>query len=183
MNIKKLFLVFSMLTVPAFAAEGIPGATIANDGAKPPYGTHGAMREACKADPEKCRAQMQAQREACKADPEKCRQERRAQREKMCAQDPERCKEMKARMEQRRAQCQADPEKCRQERRSRADERFNKADVDRNGMLSRAEAGQGSSRLARHFDAIDVNGDGQLSRDELQRARDARHGAMQRPPV
>ncbi len=69
-------ILFSMLiALPAFAAEGVPGATISNDSAKPAYG---AAREACKADPEKCKAAMHARREACKADPEKCRQEQQA---------------------------------------------------------------------------------------------------------
>lgn len=177
MNINKLFLVFAILAAPVFAAEGITGATGASDGAKPPYGYHGAMGEACRADPEKCRAQMQARREVCKADPEKCRQERMAQREKICAQNPEKCREMKARMEQRRAQCQADPQKCQQERQARAEVHFKKADVDGNGMLSRAEAEKGMPRLAHHFDAIDANKDGQLSRDEMVVARKARHDA------
>jgi len=183
MNTKKLLLVLAILAAPAFAAEGIPGATVAADGAKPPYGYHGAMGEACKADPEKCRAQMQARQEACKADPDKCRQERVAQREKMCAQNPEKCKEMKARMEQRRAQCQADPEKCRKEHQARADERFRKADTDNNGALSRDEAEKGNPRLARHFDAIDANKDGQLSREELDAARKAHHNAKRPPKV
>jgi len=67
-----------LLALPVFAAEGVPGATINSDGAKPPYGRHGAMGEMCKADPEKCKAAMQARREACKSDPEKCRQQHQA---------------------------------------------------------------------------------------------------------
>jgi len=124
MNINKLLFLSAVLALPVFAAEGTPG-TIGNDGAKPPYGHHGALREACKADPEKCRAEAQARRAACQADPEKCRKEMQAQREKMCAQNPEKCKEMKARMEQRRAQCQADPAKCEQMKQERR-ERFQK---------------------------------------------------------
>ena len=177
MNINKLLFFSALLAGPAFAVEGIPGAAVANDGAKPPYGQHGAMREACKADPEKCKAEAQARRAACQADPEKCRKERMAQREKMCAQNPEQCKEMKARMEQRRAQCQADPEKCRQEHAARADQHFKNTDADGNGMLSRAEAEKGMPRLARHFDAIDANKDGQLSRNEMDAARKAHRDA------
>lgn len=97
-------------------------------------------------------------------------------REKMCAQNPEKCKEMKAKMEQRRADCKADPEKCRQQHQARAAEHFKKTDADGNGMLSRAEADKGMPRLARHFDMIDANKDGQLSRDEMSAARKA-HGA------
>lgn len=168
-------IVVSMLfALPVFAAEGVPGATITNDGVRPAYG---AAREACKADPEKCKAAMQARREACKADPEKCRQEQAAMREKMCAQNPEKCKEMKAKMEQRRETCKADPEKCRKEQQARADAHFKKTDADGNGSLSRAEAEKGMPRLARHFDRIDANKDGQLSPGELGAARKAHQGA------
>ncbi len=180
MKINKLLLVAAMLAMPVFAAEGVPGAT---EGAKPPYGQHGAMREACRADPQKCRAEAQARHEACSADPGKCRQERMARREKMCADNPEKCREIKARMEQRRAQCQADPEKCRKEHQERADARFKKSDADGNGKLSRAEAEKGMPRLARHFDAIDANKDGQLTRDELDAARKAWHGAKSQRKV
>jgi len=153
MKINKLLFVSMFLAMPALAAEGIPGATISNDGARP------------------------AQREACKADPEKCRQERMAQREKMCAQNPEKCREMKAKMEQRREACKADPEKCRQEHQARADAHFKKTDADGSGSLSRAEAEKGMPRLARHFDMIDANKDGQLSREEMSAARKAHQGA------
>jgi len=178
MKIKKLLhfsIFFSMLiALPAFAAEGVPGATISNDAAKPAYG---AAREACRADPEKCKAAMQARREACKADPEKCRQEQAAMREKMCAQNPEKCREMKAKMEQRREACKADPEKCRLEQQARAADHFKKTDADGNGSLSRAETEKGMPRLARHFDLIDANKDGQLSPDELSAARKAHQGS------
>ena len=123
-----------------------------------------------------------AQREACKTDPQKCRQERMAQREKMCAQNPEKCTEMKAKMEQRRAECKADPEKCRKERQARADEHFKKTDSDGNGTLSRDEAGKNMPRLAQRFDTIDTNKDGQLSRDELSAARKAHRGAHPAKP-
>ncbi|RPJ47785.1 MAG: EF-hand domain-containing protein [Betaproteobacteria bacterium] len=159
MNISKLLLVSGVLALPAYAAGGVPDSSMANDGVKPPYGYHAATREACKADPEKCRP-----------DPF-------ARRDKACAQNPEKCKEVKARTEQRRAQCQADPAKCLQERASLADERFRKSDADGNGTLSRTEAEKGMPRLARQFDVVDVNRDGQLSREEMRAARKARHGA------
>lgn len=100
-----------------------------------------------------------------------------AQREKMCEQNPEKCREMKAKMEQRREACKADPGKCRQERQTRAAEHFRKSDADGNGTLSRTEAEKNMPRLARHFDAIDANKDGQLSREELNAAHKARQGA------
>lgn len=175
MKINKLLFVSMLLAMPVFAAEGAPGASITNDGAKPSYGA--TQREACKADPEKCRAAMQARREACKADPEKCRQEQAAMREKMCAQNPEQCKAMKAKMEQRREACKADPEKCRQEHQARAADHFRKTDADGNGTWSRAETEKGMPRLARHFDMIDANKDGQLSPEELGAARKARQSA------
>lgn len=160
MKISKWLFDSMLFALPVFAAEGVPG----SDGARP-YG------DACKADSGKCKAVLQARREACKADLEKCRQERMAQREKMCAQNPEKCREMKAKMEQRRAECKADPEKCRRQHQARANERFRKIDADGNGVLSRAETGKSMSRLARHFDAIDANKDGQLSREELSAVR------------
>lgn len=177
MKLNKLLLVSMLLALPVFAAEGVPGATINKDGAKP---SRGAISEMCKADPEKCKAAMQTRREACKADPEKCRREQVAMREKMCDQNPEKCKEMKAKMEQRRADCKADPEKCRQQHQARAAEHFKKSDADGNGngMLSRAEADKGMPRLARHFGMIDAHKDGQLSQEELSAARKAHHGAI-----
>lgn len=134
-------------------------------------GPRAAKHEACKADPEKCRAEAEARRAQCKVDPEKCRQEFQAKREKMCAQNPEKCKEMKARMEERRAQCKADPKKCEQERQAKMDQRFKKADSDGSGALSRAEAEQGMPMLAKNFDHVDANKDGQVTRDELAAAR------------
>ncbi|MGA0025610.1 MAG: hypothetical protein ACO3F9_13330 [Burkholderiales bacterium] len=141
MNIRNMALFCAFAVLPAWAADGpSPAAT----GGKPPYGQHGAMREACKADPEKCRKERAAQREKwcldnpdkcremktraeqrraqCEADPEKCRKERLAQREQWCAKNPEKCREMKARAEQRRAQCAADPGKCKPERKARHDD-------------------------------------------------------------
>lgn len=177
MNVNKWLFVSAVFALPAFAADGVSSGTTATDGAKPAYGQHTARREACKADPEKCKAEMQARREACKADPEKCRKEREARREKWCAENPEKCREMKAQAEQRRAQCKADPEKCRQERQARADARFKKADADGNGALSRAEAEKGMPRVVRHFDDLDANKDGQLSREELDAARKKRAGS------
>jgi hypothetical protein len=100
--------------------------------------------------------------------------ERQARREKWCAENPEKCKELRARMEQRREYCRANPEQCRKERQARVAERFKKADADGNGALSRAEAEKGMPRLARHFDSIDADRDGQITVDEIMAARKAR---------
>lgn len=159
MNIRTSLFLTVVLAMPVFAAESVPAAAADPDGARPTYGQQGAISAACKADPEKCRKEMQARRE------------------QMCAQNPEQCREMKVRLEQRRAQCQADPAKCEQERQVRMDERFRKADADGNGTLSRSETEKGMPMLARRFDAIDANKDGQITRDERAAARKARHGA------
>lgn len=178
MKINRLwaFWLFAVLAMPALAAEGLPGATVKSEGARPASAERQAMRERCQGDPEKCRAEMQARREQCRADPEKCRAERQARREKWCAANPEKCKEMRARMEQRHAQCKANPEQCRQERQARMAERFKKADTDGNGVLSRAEAEKSMPRMVRHFDSIDANRDGQITMDEIMAARKARGG-------
>jgi hypothetical protein len=55
-------------------------------------------------------------REQCKADPEKCRAELRAGAQQWCQDNPEKCRDLKAKAEQRREECRADPEKCRAER-------------------------------------------------------------------
>lgn len=76
--------VFASQAVPASAAEGLPGATVRQDGGKSAVERRARMEERCKAEPEKCR-EMQARRkerhEQCKANPEKCRAEMQAKRE------------------------------------------------------------------------------------------------------
>jgi hypothetical protein len=52
-------------------------------------------------------------REECKADPAKCRAEIETRREQWCKDNPEKCRELKAMAEQRREECKADPAKCR----------------------------------------------------------------------
>lgn len=123
MNIRIMVLLSALFALPAWAADGPPSSAAAEG--KPPYGQHGAMREACKADPEKCRemkARAEQRRTQCAADPEQCRRERLAQREQWCAQNPEKCKERKTRAERRRAQCAADPAQCKRERKARHDD-------------------------------------------------------------
>ena len=166
MTIKAMsvFLTMAALALPVSAAEGLPRATVKpGDGQVPS-------------------AERQARREQCRADPEKCRAERQARREKWCAENAEKCKELRARMAQRREQCKANPEQCRMEREARFTERFKKADADGNGVLSRAEAEKGMRRLVRHFDAIDANRDGQVTMDEIRAARKAR-GARKGQPL
>jgi EF hand len=48
------------------------------------------------------------------------------------------------------------------------DNRFARADTDRNGTLSRAEVDRGLPGIAPHFAEIDRNRDGSLSSDELR---------------
>lgn len=62
--------------------------------------------------------------------------------------------------EARRAAMQAERER-----------RFQEADKDRDGQLSRAEAEVSMPGVAKRFDQIDANKDGRLSRDELASAR------------
>jgi len=45
---------------------------------------------------------------------------------------------------------------------------FRRADLDRDGALTKAEAEQGLPRVAQKFERIDANGDGRLSLEELQ---------------
>lgn len=148
-------LAMSVLPTLAMAADGVPGATVRPDGKGPTAEERAARMEACKADPDKCRA------------------ERRAMFEKRCAADPERCKQMKEKFAKRMEECKANPEKCRKERMARFDERFKKADADGNGSISRAEAERAMPFLARHFDRVDANKDGQVSREEIAAARKA----------
>ena len=124
---------FGACLAPA-AAQGLPGATAGRDGSAKSQPDREAMRERCKADPQKCReemkarreerckanpkqceemkAKMQQRREQCKADPQKCREEMKARREERCKANPKQCEEMKAKFKQRQEQCKADPSKC-----------------------------------------------------------------------
>ncbi|MEQ1776115.1 MAG: hypothetical protein ABL891_20240 [Burkholderiales bacterium] len=145
----------ALIPMGAMAAEGLPGATVKPDGTRMSVEERNVRMEACKANPEKCRA------------------ERQAQFEKRCAANPERCKEMKAKFAKRVEECKANPEKCRAERQAKFDGRFKKADADGNGMISRAEAEKAMPRLVRRFESIDANKDGQVSREEMAAARKA----------
>jgi hypothetical protein len=145
----------ALIPMGAMAAEGVTGATAKPDGKGPTA------------------EERQARREACKANPDKCRAERQAMFEKRCAANPERCKEMKAKFAKRMEECKANPEKCRAERAAAFDKRFKGADADGNGMISRAEAEKAMPRLVRRFDRIDANKDGQITREEIATARKA----------
>ena len=46
-------------------------------------------------------------------------------------------------------------------------EKFDAADADHDGFLSRDEAAKGMPRVMKHFDEIDANHDGKLSMQEL----------------
>ncbi len=56
---------------------------------------------------------------------------------------------------------------------ARLAEQFRHADVDGNGMLSRAEAEGSTPWLAGNFDAIDINRDGRISPEEIRAFRRA----------
>jgi Ca2+-binding EF-hand superfamily protein len=49
----------------------------------------------------------------------------------------------------------------------KAHEKFNSADLDHDGLLTKDEAAKGMPRLAKHFDEIDANHDGKLSWQEV----------------
>ena len=51
----------------------------------------------------------------CADNPQKC-QEMKSRMQEKCAQDPKRCEEMKGRMAERKAKCDANPEECRKQR-------------------------------------------------------------------
>ncbi len=62
-----------------------------------------------------------------------------------------------------------------EQRRAQMQERFNKADTNKDGGLNRAELqAAGMQRVLDHFDAIDANKDGKLSLEELLTARERR---------
>ena len=54
-----------------------------------------------------------------------------------------------------------------------------RADTDGDGRVSRAEAAAaGSERSTEWFDKLDLNKDGYITQDEMNKAREARHGEM-----
>ena len=67
----------------------------------------------------------------------------------------------------------ADPQQGRQ-RAEQWKERWDKADANHDGMLSREEMRQGMPRLARHFDRLDRDGNGEVTPEELRAAFQAR---------
>lgn len=113
-----------------------------------------------------------------------------AQREKMCEQDPEKCREMKAKMEQRREACKADPDKCRQERMAQREKmcaqnpekcRAMKSKMQQRHEVCKADPEkcrqERQARAAEHFRKSDADGNGALSRTEAEKnmPRLARH--------
>lgn len=58
--------------------------------------------------------------------------------------------------------------------RNRAAEKLRQADTNRDGALSRDEAGKTMPRFSRHFDEADANGDGIVTREELRAFRERR---------
>jgi hypothetical protein len=98
----------------------------------------------------------------------------RANRDEWCKANPEKCREMQAKMKERQEQCKADPEKCKVEMQAREQERFSRADTNKDGKLTREEAQKSMPGVARRFDLIDANKDGFITKEELEAARKAR---------
>jgi hypothetical protein len=76
------FMVLATQAVPSLAAESVPGATVRPDSSVAPADRKARFEQWCKDNPEKCRemkAKAQQRREQCKADPGKCRAEMQAQ--------------------------------------------------------------------------------------------------------
>lgn len=69
--------------------------------------------------------------------------------------------------ESRRPGSNGEFEARRQAIRERARARYNEADVNRDGQLSREEMARLRPGMARHFDRIDANGDGLASEREI----------------
>lgn len=68
-----------------------------------------------------------------------------------------------ARKKQREAR-----ERVREDREQRLRERVNRADVDRDGAVTRAEARQRMPRVYQHFDEIDTDRDGSVTSEEIR---------------
>ena len=103
--------------------------------------------------------------------------DRKAHFEQWCRENPELCREAKAKAQQRREECKANPEKCRAEAQAKQEERFKRADANRDGKLTREEAQKGMPFVARNFQQIDANKDGVVTREEIEAAQKARAGA------
>ncbi|HEX4479232.1 MAG TPA: EF-hand domain-containing protein [Rudaea sp.] len=58
-------------------------------------------------------------------------------------------------------------------------EKFDAADLDHDGLLTRDEAAKGLPRAAKHFDEIDVNHDGKLSMQEVAQYLRSKHAARE----
>lgn len=75
--------------------------------------------------------------------------------------------EVRAFTEARKKQREA-RERLREEREQRLRERVNRADVNRDGAVTRAEARQRMPRVYQHFDEIDTDRDGSVSAEEIR---------------
>jgi Ca2+-binding EF-hand superfamily protein len=64
----------------------------------------------------------------------------------------------------------------------KAREKFNAADTDHDGLLSRDEATKGMPRVAKHFDAIDANHDGKISLQEIAQFMNSKRAAHNEEP-
>lgn len=61
-------------------------------------------------------------------------------------------------------------------------ERFEAADLDHDGLLSRDETAKGLPHLSKHFDAIDANHDGKLSMPEIAQFLRNKHAVRGETP-
>ena len=80
----------------------------------------------------------------CADNPQKC-QEMKSRMQEKCAENPKRCEEAKARMAERKAKCDADPEACkkkREEMRKHREQRHENPDNRRHDDRDNAPAGK-----------------------------------------
>ena len=180
----------------SIAAEGVYTAPPPS-GARPSLPPAAAERERCQGDPRGCSEQMPARMserfsradadgngalsrpEMEKSMPGLARQFDAidANRDGHVTQD----EIMAWRSQKRRVACSGAPEQCAAQTEARLTARFQRADSDNNGALSRQELEQSNPRLARRFDALDANRDGHVTVEEMLAARRAR-AARQGPP-
>lgn len=84
---------------------------------------------------------------------------------------PERCERLRRELNDESRKAYPDHEQMelrREKMRGKMRERLRQTDQNKDGVISRADAGKDMPGLARHFDRIDTNGDGVITREEMQ---------------